>query len=191
MSDTPSEATILVVDDEPNVAESYSLRLGMRYDDVHTVNGGEEAVDFLEGSGTDVVLLDRRMPKMSGDEVAQVIQERGFDCRVIMTTAVEPDFDIVEMPFNDYLQKPVSKEDMFAAVEGQLNARTYDDKISEYFSLRSKIAVLEAEKPSSELEDNEEYQRLQERARELGEELDRTVDEFDDVETLFDSIDRS
>lgn len=41
MSDTPSEATILVVDDEPNVAESYSLRLGMRYDDVHTVNGGE------------------------------------------------------------------------------------------------------------------------------------------------------
>ena len=72
MPDTNSEATILVVDDEQKVVESYSLRLGMRYDDVHTATGGREALAFLEVSDPDVIFLDRRMPDMSGDEVAEI-----------------------------------------------------------------------------------------------------------------------
>jgi len=181
MPNTTSDATILVVDDEQKIAESYALRLGMRYDDVTTATGGKEAISVLEASEADVVLLDRRMPFMSGDEVAQIIQERDYDTRVIMATAVEPDFDIVEMSFDKYLQKPVDKEDMFAAVEQQLKADSYDEELSEYFSVRSKIAILEAEKSSQELEDNEKYQRLIEKAQQLEEDLEQTVDEFDDI----------
>lgn len=181
MPDTNSNATILVVDDEPKVAESYSLRLGMRYDDVHTATGGKEALAFLEVSDVDVIFLDRRMPDMPGDEVARVIHEEGHDSQVVMATAVDPDFDIVEMPFDDYLQKPIDKEEMFGTVEQQLNAGTYDGKRAEYYGVRSKIAILEDEKASVHLEDNKKYQNLLERARELEAELDETVDEFEDV----------
>lgn len=181
MPDTDSDATILVVDDEQKVVKSYSVRLGMRYDDVHTATGGKEALAFLEGSDVDVVFLDRRMPDMSGDEVAEVIQEEGYDTQVIMATAIDPDFDIVEMPFDGYLQKPISKEEMFATVEQQLNAGAYEGKRAEYYSVRSKIAVLENEKFASQLEDSKKYQDLLERARELEAELDRTVDAFEDI----------
>jgi CheY-like chemotaxis protein len=181
MPDTNSEATILVVDDEQKVVESYSLRLGMRYDDVHTATGGREALAFLEVSDPDVIFLDRRMPDMSGDEVAEMIREEGYDTQVIMATAVDPDFDIVEMPFDDYLQKPIGKEEMFGAVEQQLNAGAYEGKRAEYFSVRSKIAVIEEEKSSYQLEDNTKYQELLGRARELEADLDGTVAEFDDI----------
>ncbi len=191
MPDTYPDATILVVDDEPNVAESYALRLGMRYDHVETAIGGEAAMEFLETAGADVVLLDRRMPGMHGDDVAREIQELDYDPRVIMATAVEADFDIVEMPFNDYLQKPISKEDMTTAVQQQLEARVHGQKLSEYFSCRSKLEILEAEKSGPDLEENEEYQRLQEKAQRIEEELVRTVDEFDEIAKFFETIDRA
>jgi len=181
MPDTNSDATILVVDDEQKVVESYSLRLGMRYDDVHTATGGQEAIAVLEVTDVDVVFLDRRMPDMSGDEVAQVIREEGYATQVIMATAVDPDFDIIEMPFDDYLQKPIGKEEMFGAVEQQLNAGAYDGKRAEYYSVRSKIAVLEDEKSSYQLEDNKKYQNLIEEATALEAELDETVAEFEDI----------
>jgi DNA-binding response OmpR family regulator len=192
MPDTYPDATILVVDDEPNVAESYALRLGMQYDHVETAIGGEAAMDVLETAGADVVLLDRRMPEMHGDDVARKIQQDlDYDPRVIMATAVEADFDIVEMPFNDYLQKPIGKEDMITAVQQQLEARVHGQKLSEYFSCRSTLEVLEAEKSTSELGDSEEYQRLQEKAQSIEEDLAQTVDEFDEVAKFFDTIDRA
>jgi len=55
----------------------------------------------------DAVLLDRRMPDVHGDEVLARLREEGCDCPVIMTTAVDPGMDILEMDFEDYLCKPV------------------------------------------------------------------------------------
>ena len=191
MPDTYPDATILVVDDEPNVAESYALRLGMQYDHVETAIGGEAAMDFLETAGADVVLLDRRMPEMHGDDVAREIQDLDYDPRVVMATAVEPDFDIVEMPFNDYLQKPIGKADMITAVQQQLDARVHGQTLSEYFSCRSKLEVLAAEKSASDLEDSEEYRRLQEKAGRIEDDLAETVDEFDEMAKFFETIDRA
>ncbi|MEZ3114691.1 HalX domain-containing protein [Halobaculum sp. MBLA0147] len=182
--------TVLVVDDEQQVADAYALRLQMEYDDVRKAYGGEEALATVDES-VDVVLLDRRMPDYSGGEVLEQMRERGLDCSVIMVTAVDPDFDIVDMPFDDYLCKPVEKEALFDAIEQQLVGQTYDDEMDEYFAIVSKIGVLEAQKPSYELEDNEQYQELKERAEELRGNLDQTVQDFDDVESAFSAIDRN
>lgn len=181
MPDTNSEPTILVVDDEEKVVESYALRLGLRYDDVHTATGGREALALLEELDIDVTFLDRRMPGMPGDEVADVIQEEGYDTQVIMATAVDPDFDIVEMPFDGYLQKPIGKEEMFGTVEQQLNAGEYDGTRGEYYSVRARIDILEDEKSTTQLESNNKYRNLVEKAEKLEAELDQTVDEFENL----------
>jgi DNA-binding response OmpR family regulator len=188
MTETDDSVTVLVVDDESAVADAYALRLRQKYD-VSTAYGGEEALEVIDAD-VDVVLLDRRMP-MSGDEVLERIRERGLDSRVIMVTAVtDPDFDIIEMPFDDYLCKPVDKEDLFAAIEQQLETATYDDRVDEYFSISSKIGVLEAEKTPEQLAESEEYQRLTERAETLRDELDDQVDAFDDMANAFETIER-
>ena len=191
MTDEQSGATILVVDDEQSVADGYALRLGSQYDDVETAYGGPETLEVLEATDVDVLLLDRRMPEMTGDEVLDEVRERGYDCRVIMVTAVNPDFDIVDMPFDDYLQKPIEKENLFAAIEQQLHAEQFDSDLEQYFAASSKIAVLEADKSEAQLADNKKYRRLKEEAARLESDLEEQVEQFDDAVSTFSSIDRT
>ncbi len=183
-----SSATVLVVDDEREVADVYALRLGDEYE-TETAYGGEEALTSID-EDVDVVLLDRRMPDLSGDDVLDEIRERGLDCRVIMLTAVDPDFDIIDMPFDDYICKPIEKEDLVAAIEQQLAAQRYDDRLSAYLEATSKLALLEAEKTPQALEDSAEVAELRSRVDELRADVDAALAEFDDIDAAFKEIGR-
>ncbi|SFR45751.1 Response regulator receiver domain-containing protein [Halogeometricum rufum] len=169
---------VLIVEDEPDLADLYATWLRENCT-VRVAYGGHEALDELD-EDVDVVLLDRRMPDLSGDEALAEIRNRGFDCRVAMVTAVEPDFDIVAMGFDDYLVKPVSKEALEETVDNLLRRNTYNDGVQELFSLASKKALLESEKEATALEENEEYQELDTRLTELREDLDETLQQFDE-----------
>jgi DNA-binding response OmpR family regulator len=181
---TDEELTVLVVDDETDIADLYTTWLGMSHD-VRTAYGGEEALDEVD-EAVDIVFLDRQMPDYSGDEVLERIRDRGLDCRVVMVTAVDPDFDIVSMEFDDYLTKPVMREDLEESVGTMRERDDYDETLQEYFALTSKKATLEAEKTPSELQDNEEYQEMVDRVEELEDEADMAVSGFDDdYDSLF------
>jgi DNA-binding response OmpR family regulator len=179
--------TVLIVDDEVNITELFSAWLEGSYD-VRTANGGEAALDELDET-VDVVLLDRRMPGLSGDEVLDVIREEGYDCRVAMVTAVEPDFDVIEMGFDDYLTKPINREDLEEVIESLLTRKEYDDRMQEYFALASKKATLEAAKPSSELEASDEYRTLEDEVETLEEDLSETLQTDEDFESAFQDLD--
>lgn len=181
---------VLVVEDEADLADLYAAWLGDSYR-VRTAYGGREALDNLDAE-VDIVLLDRRMPGLSGDDVLDVIQDRGLDCQVAMVTAVEPDFDVLGMGFDDYLVKPVARDELLETVENLNRRGTYDSGVQELFSLASKKALLEAEKTDAELDENEEYGELTDRLETLREELDTTIDEMgsdDEFETLFREFD--
>jgi len=169
---------VLVVEDERDLADLYATWLRGEYR-VRVAYGGREAVEKLDDE-VDIALLDRRMPDLSGDETLQAIREEGVGCRVAMVTAVEPDFDIVAMGFDDYLVKPVSREALTETVENLLLRNTYDEGIQELFALASKKALLESEKDPATLDANEEYQELSERVAELRADLDETVASFED-----------
>src|SRR6056297_33223 len=141
--------TVLVVDDEPDVADAYAAQLSAEYH-VETAYSGGEALEKLTPA-VDVVLLDRRMPGVSGDDVLEEIREMGIECRVAMVTAVDPDFDIIEMEFDDYVIKPVSRDDLFDTIERLLVCAEYETKIKKYYSLSTKYATLLATKSQSEL----------------------------------------
>jgi len=190
MSDiSADDATVLVVDDERDVADLYAFRLEEQYT-VRTAYGGQAALDALD-EDVDVILLDRRMPGLTGDEVLQRVREGDFDPRVVMVTAIDPDVDIVDMDFDDYLCKPIGKETLFDAVEHQLTAQQYGDTVQALFRATSKVGVLEAEKSDEELADSAEYQQLTDRIEELRAEQSELVDELDDFEAAFNSIDRA
>jgi len=174
------EATVLVVDDEEDIVDLYSAFLADEYD-VMTATGGEAALSVVDDD-VDVVVLDRRMPDRSGDEVLEAIRDRGYDCRVVMITAVDPDFDIVEMGFDDYLVKPVSKEDLIEIVETVHSRSEYEADVQEYYSLTSKKALLEAEKSERELENSEEYADLVERVDDLSSRVDDAISGMSDHE---------
>ena len=188
VTESTADATVLVVDDESEVADVYALRLRNQYE-TETAYGGAQALDRIDDD-IDVVLLDRRMPDIGGDEVLGEIREREISTRVIMITAVDPDFDIIDMPFDDYLCKPVEKDDLVAAIDQQLAARRYDDRLTEYLEVTSKLALLEGEKTAQTLEDNEGIESLERRAESLQSEMDDALGDFEDIDTAFKDISR-
>ncbi|KAB1188584.1 MULTISPECIES: bacterio-opsin activator domain-containing protein [Haloferax] len=138
-----TEQTVLVVDDDEDLADTCRYWLDGERFAVETAYGGEEALDRLDDS-VDVVLLDRRMPTVSGDDVLDEIRARDIDCRVAMMTAVEPDTDIVDMPFDAYLVKPVTETEVKETVEELLFRSSFESEVREYFALESTEAVLES-----------------------------------------------
>ena len=171
--------TILVVDDEEVVRESFALYLEPLGYAVRTVDSGEAALAAVDDD-VDIVLLDRRMPDRSGDEVLEEIRARNIDCQVALVTAVDPDFDIVTIDCDDYLVKPVDRDDLVETVERLELLDEYDEAQRELSTLRVKRNVLEVEKHPSALEDSVEFRRLQNRIDELEAELDELESEFDE-----------
>jgi DNA-binding response OmpR family regulator len=184
---TDESLTVLVVDDETEIADLYTTWLDMNYE-VRTAYGGEEALDKVDDA-VDVVFLDRQMPDCSGDEVLEEIRDRELDCRVVMVTAVDPDFDIISMDFDDYLTKPVMRDDLEETIDAMRERDEYSETLQEYYALTAKKATLEAEKTPSELQNNDEYREMVDRVEELAEEADMAVSGFeDDYESLFQDL---
>lgn len=161
-SDAVSErGTVLVVDDDPHLVGMYAAML----EDTHTVltaTSGEEALARLSDE-VDVLLLDRRMPGLSGDEVLEIVREERYDCRVALITSVDPDMDIVEMEFDTYVVKPVRRQDLREFVESLLLRAGCSRDTRELLSVTSKIVALESRFDENHLDSHEEYRRLRER----------------------------
>lgn len=177
---------VLIVEDEAPIAELYAIWLGEEYD-VEIAANGTEGLDRLDDD-VDVVLLDRRMPGLSGDEVLTRIRERGLACRVAMVTAVDPDFDVLEMPFDDYLVKPVTRDELYDVVEGLLDRKEYTSGVREYFAVASKLAALESAKPRAELDGDDRYLDLVEQKTDLQGRVDQTFEEHDEFVNAFRDI---
>lgn len=176
---------VLIVEDEPEVAQLYRGYLTGEYD-VTVANTGQAALDAVD-TDTDAVLLDRRLPDTSGADVLREIRDRGLDCRVAMVTAVEPDVDIVEMGFDLYLVKPATRDDIQSAVKRLGTRAQYDDTLQRTASLVTKRAVLEAERTPAELRSSSEYETLLADIDDLQSDLDDLASAFapDDYRMLF------
>ncbi len=167
---------VLIVEDEPDLADLYAAWLTSNCT-VETEYDGSKALEALD-VGIDIVLLDRRMPGLSGDAVLDTIRDRDLDCRVAMVTAVEPDFDIVGMGFDDYLVKPVSKDELLSTIDQLLLRSTYDEQLQEFFALSSKKALLDTQKTNAELRASQEYAELEDRLAALRMQVDETMAEL-------------
>ena len=177
--------TVLVVDDHPDVADLYATWLEPEYD-VRTAYDGQAALTALD-EAVDVVLLDRKMPNLSGEALLIEIRARDFDCRVAAVTGIQPDFDVIEMPLDAYLQKPVRQSELLETVQTLVRRAEYDEHLRQYCALASRKAALETEKSRRELEQSEAYAALEDRIASLAREADSIIDDFDieDFEAAF------
>lgn len=181
-----SRPGILVVDDDPRLAQMHAEWLGDKYD-VQTAFNGKQAISRLSDD-IDAVILDRRMPGLSGDELLSKIREAGLDCRVILLTAVRPGIDVSEMPFDAYLQKPGDRSTINEVVDEVLERADTDDRVLEYYSLAARRALLESELPVGVREQSDRYQQLLDRIAELERELNGDdVPDNEQIETVLDT----
>jgi CheY-like chemotaxis protein len=155
---TAPETTVLIVDDEAAMTEILSTWVGERHATLVAADG-QEALDVVTGD-VDVVLLDRRMPRMGGDEFLLELKEQGYDARVVMVTAVDPGPDIVSLPFDDYITKPVTKDVVLNVIDRMLRLRKAGKAVREYHSLERRRDVLRTARQTTGVSDSEAFELL-------------------------------
>ena len=117
---------ILLAEDDVSQAESIKAWLEMDGYSVDWVERGDFALHAIEQHDYDCVLLDRGLPKSSGDQILQAIRNKNLETPVIFITAKDSIHDRVEgldLGANDYLVKPFSLEELSARVRSQLRQK--------------------------------------------------------------------
>lgn len=175
MSESHSNRRVLVVEDEPGLAELYAAWIRDNHE-VEIAHDGREALDRLNGS-IDVVLLDRRMPGYSGDEILEHLRAGANNVQVVVISAVVPDFDIIGMQFDAYLTKPVDIDDICDAIEDVVSRADLPEAVKQYYRLLAEKETLEDTKRRTELESSEEFQGLMDDIAEAAAAVEDTLDD--------------
>ena len=114
--------TVLVVDDEQDIADMIEICLSNDKYKVVKCNSAYEAIDALEKNDIDIALLDVMMPDMDGFELCAQIREK-YDFPIVMLTAKNSELDQVKglsIGADDYVGKPFRPMELLARVKAQL-----------------------------------------------------------------------
>ena len=142
--DETKNSIVLVVDDN---LQNLELILAYLEDlDCQTLSaeGGQEALDIIQQTPPDLVLLDVMMPKISGFEVCKRIKNNPetADIPVIMVTALNEIGDIeraIDSGTDDFLSKPVNKWELLTRVKTMLKLKHLEDKLERTLAYLSEI----------------------------------------------------
>jgi len=124
----PMQSTILVVEDEPAIAELLSVNLGFAGHKVMIAGDAEAAMAMIATELPDLVLLDWMLPGMSGVRLAKKLraEDRTRDVPIIMLTARTDETDKVEgleTGADDYITKPFSPKELMARIKAVMRRR--------------------------------------------------------------------
>ena len=135
----PIRPTILVVDDDPGLRESFRLILEDEFE-VLDVPDGQQALDIVRSCQVDLVLLDIRLPGMDGLEVLERIKGLDEQLDVILITAVKTvrtAVSAMKLGALDYLTKPFDEDEVLALIRRALEKRALEREV---VFLRSELA---------------------------------------------------
>ena len=126
-----SSATILVVDDEPQIRRVMRATLASKGYEITEARSGEEALEKLRGQQPNLVILDVNMPGIGGLEACREIRERS-DVPIIMLTVRNGERDKVQAldaGADDYVVKPFGIEELLARIRAALRRTNASDPL--------------------------------------------------------------
>jgi len=119
---------ILVVDDEPAIVDAVTYALRASGFEVDTFGDGESALEAARANGYDVLVLDVRLPGLSGLEICRRLRDES-DVPILILTAMDAEVDRVlglEAGADDYVTKPFSVAELVSRVRAILRRRELD-----------------------------------------------------------------
>jgi two-component system, OmpR family, response regulator RegX3 len=136
MTITPSDLRpqhILIIEDEPGLAESVRYALETEGFEVSVSESGFAGLEAARRDSPDLVLLDLMLPEMSGLDVCRQIR-LSSDVPIIMLTAKDSEADKVtglELGADDYMTKPFSMRELIARVRAHLRRVAKSGQLAE------------------------------------------------------------
>ena len=150
--------TILIVEDEKDIAKMLEYNLKKEGFKTFSVHDGEDALDYAQSKYPDLVILDLMLPGIDGLEVCKTLKKESKTAGipVIMLTAKSQESDKVvglELGADDYMTKPFSPRELIARIKAVLRRTNEKNKLSEVSKIGdlsidfSKISVSVKDKP--------------------------------------------
>src|SRR5258708_13824396 len=126
---------VLAVDDEHSARKLLSVILGQSGFGCTTVNGGQEALEYLRSERFDAVISDLQMPGMSGMDLLTQVRRSYPHVAFLVTTgvdAVDVAVEALRWVADDYLVKPLLESAVLASLERALHKRELEQQIENY-----------------------------------------------------------
>jgi diguanylate cyclase (GGDEF)-like protein len=124
---------ILIVDDDQRICEVLcELMTALNFPCESTITGNE-ALEKLENEGYSVLLVDMKMPEMSGFELIQLARENHPDLTIIAMTGYAEDYryvDIINSGANDFIKKPIDTGELEAKLVRNVSERNLRKELS-------------------------------------------------------------
>jgi two-component system, NtrC family, response regulator PilR len=137
-----SKGHLLVVDDEEIIIDIFQNLLEGKEYKVSYAKNGEEALKIVENDDIDVIILDLKLPDITGDEVFQTVKLLNPTIPVIIVTAygsMQGAVELMKRGVFDYIAKPFHNEEVIAAIEKGFRQH---ELLQENVSLRSQVKSL-------------------------------------------------
>lgn len=148
-------AKVLIIEDEPDVRESYIDMLTMLGYEVDSADNGVSGLEKLNNNKFDIVITDLNMPRMNGLETLRHIKKKDIDTEVIVVTGfatIENAIGAMKQGAFDYITKPVSMEHVkivlskcmqrIQARRENKKLRTINAQLSELNELKDKFITI-------------------------------------------------
>lgn len=125
-----SSARLLLADDDPRLLESLSALLKLYDYQVDTALGGESAINKLSNNDYDLLLLDLKMPKVSGHDVMRYMTDNNIGTTTIVVSG-ETSIDDISLALRqgayDYLKKPYIPEELTSTVKNAVRKKLLEN----------------------------------------------------------------
>ena len=155
---------ILWVDDEIELLKPHILFLEKKNYLITTCKSGTEAIDQINKSNFDIVLLDENMPGLSGLETLSALKEKNSTLPVVMITKSEEEYimdDAIGNKIADYLIKPVNHHQILLSLKKNLDHnRLVSEKTSSNYLQEFRKISMELNEISSFEEWEQLYKKL-------------------------------
>jgi DNA-binding response OmpR family regulator len=123
---------ILIAEDDEQIANSLKKNFAEEGNHVMVAKDGQEAICYSESILFDIILLDWRMPKVSGIEVCRYLRQTGNKVPIILLTAlsqVKNKIEALNLGADDYITKPFSFDELTARINAVI--RRYQSNTNE------------------------------------------------------------
>jgi DNA-binding NarL/FixJ family response regulator len=126
------EMKVVICDDQAIVRDGLVMLLKLEKDIevVGTASDGSEAVESVDKSQPDLVLMDLKMPVMNGVEATRRIKTNHPDTKVLVLTTYDDDqwvFDAIRAGASGYLLKDTPRDELVTAIRGTVTGKSYVD----------------------------------------------------------------
>jgi len=125
--------SILIIDDDPLIRKTLSSHLSKADYEISMAEDGDEGLRSFEESLPDLIILDIRLPDMSGIEVLSRIKEKDKNASIIIMTAyddMKTTVDAIKLGAFEYLVKPLDYVELDLTINKAFQMQSLEDKVS-------------------------------------------------------------